>query len=178
MAHGALRGRIFAQAVWVVSARGVLSPVFLLKFFSMSCLPPSCGATRAFSRFGYILQWGALPGPCAGPQIIPKQNQICSFDTLCTYRLHSPRCALIACVRPAVHSSPTFATLCTHRLHSPPWRCALIAFIFHTLRCCTHRLHSPRCALIAFIRHAVGLFSLRSPRLASLRIAHVLPRCL
>jgi hypothetical protein len=31
-------------------------PCVLFKIFSMSCLPPSCGATRAFPHFGYILQ--------------------------------------------------------------------------------------------------------------------------
>jgi hypothetical protein len=36
------------------------------------------------------------------------------------------RCALIASIRPAVHSSPPFATLCAHRFHSP--RCALTPF--------------------------------------------------
>jgi hypothetical protein len=67
------------------------------------------------------------------------------YAALCTHRLHSSRCALIACIRHAPHSSPAFATvaLCAHRLASFATLCThqLIAFIFHSPRAtlCTHR---------------------------------------
>jgi hypothetical protein len=94
-----------------------------------------------------------------------------AFVPLCTHRLHSPRSALIACIRHrgVVQSSPSFATLCAHRFHALATplcthqpiafirhapRCALIASIRHAVHSsppfatlCAHRFHSPRCAL-------------------------------
>jgi hypothetical protein len=53
------------------------------------------------------------------------------FLAFCFFR-HAPRCALIASIRHAVHSSPPFATPCAHRFHSP--RCALTPSLHQILR--------------------------------------------
>ena len=120
--HVALRGRLFAQAVWILSARGVLAPVFCSKI-------SQCHVYRtAAVRHGYfpILNTSSsgVPAPVsvsnrlllfprwllslgrAGPQTTPKQNQI----------FYSPRCALVAFIRRAVHSLPWSG----HIAHIPP----------------------------------------------------------
>jgi hypothetical protein len=103
---------------------------------------------------GFYFPLAALPGPC-WPADHPKTKLVFLIRHVCTYRLHSPRCALITHIRPAEHSSPTSVTPCTHRLHSPPWRCALIAFIRHdvhpSLSCIRHAVHCLPSSSLSFV---------------------------
>ena len=86
-----------------VSGENVGLPQFpdgnYLKAMEMNCVEDvlkssmSCGATRVFPHFGYILQWGADPGVesafisrwllslgHAGPQKQKAQNKKCQYD--------------------------------------------------------------------------------------------------